>query len=542
MARQVLEHSDWSGGEFGRLQPWRAKANQFTGTNMLVYRTGELGVRPGLKEVTPTAGAGANVAGQIFMIQRNSTQFSSTQILFGVGDDIYRFDPSLTVRTADLTGTLPAAPNSLCDTVWYGTAVYLVTRNTTPGAFQIIGNTLTSLTNSPNGNSISLLGDRLVIAQSGASNSHILRYNGLTAGVSDFTVWTATNTIPVGDTASIFKLLNQRSHLVIAKQHAGHYILTGNPGVNESLRQVVTNIQGPEAYQGMGRSQNGLIWFADVAGRSGHPMSFDGTQMVTDDHLNVSQTASNLGTFNESNAAIPFASDDDTGVLLHNRTPSGTLTSEQKSLFLSDNVWTQHNFPVPFQIAAGTSLPYQYLQNPTSTLSSDLQSTDTFILTDGGSSSTVPKFYGWTPRLDRPGSETVVEGGAPERAGDASTAQVSGNWTSAEIHLPDADEFMVKGVIVDFRSWNTGGSLTNHFDLEVDCLRRYDNTSPLTSLKGSWDETGVLSSTGGTLKREVFLFGEQGLGNGYQLKFTNCRGIAFQRVQVIIETTDFRGI
>jgi len=44
--KRIIEHRDWSGGEFGRQEPWAAPQNSFTGTNMMVYRTGELGVRP----------------------------------------------------------------------------------------------------------------------------------------------------------------------------------------------------------------------------------------------------------------------------------------------------------------------------------------------------------------------------------------------------------------------------------------------------------------------------------------------------------------
>lgn len=546
MARRVIEHNDWSGGEFGRAEAWRARMNQFTGTNMLVYRTGELGVRPGLRDVTPTTGVGANVNGQTFLITRAPTASGgSVKIIFGINDDIYTFNPSATSISADLIGTTNAAPTSLCDSVWLGTRVYFVQPNGTPGAYQIDGTTLTALTNSPTGNSITQFGDRLVIARNSGQPVNNLHYNGLTTGVSDFTKWTVgtdnSNLIPVGDAGNIFKLITQRGHLVIAKQHTGHWIITGQLGVSEQLRQQVTNIQGPDAYQSMGRSQNGLLWFADTSGISGHPMAFDGTQMVSIDHLDISEVATGLGTFTQANAAIPFASDDDTGVLIHAKTPS-TGTAQQQSLLLSDNVWTSHNFPVQLNIAQGTSLPYQFRQDPGAGTAETLNSTDSFILTDGGSGSVPPKFYGWTPRMDRPGSETVLANACPERAGDASSAQVSGNWTSAEMHLQDADEFMVQGVVVDFRSWNTGGSLTNHWDLQVDCLRPYDNDSPITSLTGAWDEVGVLSSTAGTLKRQVIMFGDQGYGNGYQLRFTNCRGVAFQRVQVILDTVKFRGV
>lgn len=543
MGRRVIEHNDWSGGEFGRLEPWRARPNQFTGTNMLVYRTGELGVRPGLRNVTPTAGDDINQAAQSFMLTRAPVgSGGSVQVMWGRGAAVYRFNPSAIPVSQSFIGSMNADPTALVDTVWLGQTVFLVRPNSSGGlaAYKVEGTTLTPLSNSPSGYSIAFFGDRLVIARNTTPINNIV-YNGLTAGVSDFNVWPAANTIPIGDPGQVFKLMTQRGHLVISKQHTGHWILTGQIGVNETLRQAVTNVQGPDAYQSLGRSQNGLIWFADTSGVSGHPMSFDGTRMESVDNLDINELATGIGTFTQSNAAIPFASDDDTGVLIHAKTP-GTGASQQQSLLLSNGIWTQHNFPVNFNIAQGTSLPFQYRQDPGSGTAETLNSTDSFILCDGGSGIAPAQFYGWTPRMDRPGSETHEANTCPERAGDDSDEQVTGNWTSSEQHLSDADEFMVQGVIVDFRSWDTGGSLTNHWDLQVDCLRTYNNDSPITSLKGSWDEAGSLSSTGGTLKREVIMFGDQGYGNGYQLKFTNCRGVAFQRVQVIIDTVKFRGI
>jgi len=40
---------DWSGGEFGDIPLRQVQDNQFTALNLLVYRNGELGPRPGIK-------------------------------------------------------------------------------------------------------------------------------------------------------------------------------------------------------------------------------------------------------------------------------------------------------------------------------------------------------------------------------------------------------------------------------------------------------------------------------------------------------------
>lgn len=527
--KRVIEHRDFSGGEFGRKEAWNAPANSFTATNMLVYRTGELGVRPGLRNVSPTG----LVAGQVWSLNRDSTANSSVNVVFGQGTNLKTFQPSST-GTGFLTtvgGALTATPTAMVDVVWTGTALYLVTNNS--GAYQYTGGAISALTGSPNGNSIALFGDRLVIARSTAPVNNIV-YNGLTAGVSDFNSWPAANTIPVGDIATVYKLMTQRGHLALMKQYNGHYILTGQLGVSEALRQAVTNPVAPDPYQGMGKSQDGILWFVDVSGKSAHPVSFDGTTLRVYDHLDLKNAGvSVLSTLSQASNAIGFASDDDHGVLLHGRTDGSGVN---QTLLFSNGIWTKHSFGPTFNVAQGTCLPYQYQQTPGD--GTTLRSTDTFVLSDGGSGAVAPKFYGWTPRMDRPGSETALNNGSPERAGDDSSAQVTGSVEFPEVHLETGTEMMVREITIDFRSWNTGGSLTNHFDVEIECLRTYNSTTRI-SLKNSWDEAGSLSSAAGTLKRISFMFGDQGVGNGYQVKFTNCRGIALQRYQVVLETDHY---
>ena len=56
MQRRVIKYENFRGGEYGRVEAWNAPPNSWTGQNMIVYRTGELGVRPGLKNISPSSG------------------------------------------------------------------------------------------------------------------------------------------------------------------------------------------------------------------------------------------------------------------------------------------------------------------------------------------------------------------------------------------------------------------------------------------------------------------------------------------------------
>jgi hypothetical protein len=157
-------------------------------------------------------------------------------------------------------------------------------------------------------------------------------------------------------------------------------------------------------------------------------------------------------------------------------------------------------------------------------------------LCDGGAAGAAPNFYVWDPTLDTPG----IEGGSQSRAGDDSSTALSGTLTFPEWWSQDAAEVYVRSVIVDFKSYNTGSATNNHFDLTVNALRRYQAGAAQASTTQSWDQAAASSSASGTLRREIIGYGEQGMGNGAQLAFTNVRGIAIERVTMILESQPVR--
>lgn len=532
MSKQVIEYSNFSGGEYGLIEAWRAPKNSFTATNMLVYKTGELGVRPGLRDVTPS-GVVAGLVWGMGPIPRLTGDF----LWYGQSDKVRKFNANSTPSghatfATSITGGAPTDPSEV-GRYQTGFTFYIVMQ-TGGGLYSCDGTTLTKLSGTPSSNMVGLYGDRLVIAQP----NDTLRYNGVTAGVSDFTSWPAANIIPVGDDTPLTGIHPQRDHLSLLKAVGGNYVVSGNLGVNEVLRQA-NFLNGAEIQQNSALAYDERVWF--MSPDTDFPTWWNGSTTESLWHLSMP--------FNDgaSTHIEPMRVVDVGGLIVIGGLDFGASTRTGWTLVYSNGVWTKHHFDARFDIL-GSSHADAYASDPALGIDgTHSHEAGFYVMCDNGDSTTnqathVPVFYGWSPLLDRPGSETLLSSTVPERAGDNSSAQVSGDVTFPEYHDPDGNEFLVKSVEVDFRAWNTGGSLTNHFDLTVDALRTFDNSSPIVSSKLSWDEAGAISSTGGTIKRQVFSFGDQGYGNAYQLHFTNCRGIAFQRIHVVLSLRPARGV
>lgn len=566
MSRRVEEHKDFTGGDWGRREPWNAAQNQFSATNMVLYRTGELGVRPGIRDVTPITGT-VPVAGELIALSACApTVANNVGYIQNVGGTVSfkRFQPTRgNGGVTTLTNNFAAGVDHY--NYFVGSLVYIGAGLS--GVYQASASTLTLL-NAVDAKGIVQYGDRLVINEYTATNNNILRYNGLTLNVSDFTNWPAENVIPVGNRTEFSMLVVQRTHLMIG-QPQGLYMITGALGVNENLRQVAATTKGPGASGGYCPpvlDNNELVWYFSDPNFS--PLVWDGANYKEYVDTRIPWTQGNSGLFstmvtNQQPGIATFPATDDQGVfyLCPGDASFGTTNYNSKALIRYNGAWTYHEIATnvagqPLESAVQPLRTYA-LPDPgidQTTTAEGFQAevpADQFIMV-AQTGTGIPKFYSLLFGLDRPGYSYPQDGTGysangrgyydMEQAGDNSDEQVTGNVTFPEFHVKDADEILVRGVVVDFRSWDTNGTLNNHFDVQVDCLRPYDETSPVTSLVAEWDENGALSSTAGTIKRQVYMFGDQGYGNGYQVKFTNCRGIAIQRYQVIFDTVKLRGI
>lgn len=521
MARRVVVYNDFSFGDFGRLGPSRAPKGSWTGSNMLVYRTGEIGVRAGLREVTPSSG---HVTGEVWALSPYGSLGNS--FWYGVDDDVYWWSSLAGGGAATDFGTLtgnPGGPDDV-DVAYYGDDTYIITE--TRGGYRIAAGVFSAMTGCPNGYSIALVGDRVVI--SAITTPASLRYSAAANPNS----WPATNSITVGGNDIATTVRNQRGHLVIFKNDAGYYIMSGVPGVNETLRKALSDM-GPGTASGVGTTRGGdRIWY--VCEQEQTPIMFDGSKTQRAEHILLPNTGS------PHSWVTPLPTGDPDSFALRVQADDELSTDPCIWLYLR-GAWTKHTFGVAVNGPMAAS-SFSYFGDPsTSTDDDSVAQSPYLVINDGVTSGTASNFYSWMVDMDRPGSETDTFSISHERAGDNSTAQVSGNFSLPEWWSDEGSEVQVRGVIVDFRTWNTGGSLTNHFDLEVDNFRPYNGSGAIESLTQSWDEAGSLASTGGSYRRQAFSFGDSGYGNGFQLHFTNCRGIAIRRIEVVIDSTPPRG-
>lgn len=503
--RNVVVYDNYQRGEFGVIGAWKAPEGSFTANNMLVYRTGELGVRAGMVERTP-AGVPVGV-----VVGYGNTPVPTKDAWFAIGNNMYTFDTLAGNNLLTATGSTAGTATTVFDSANIGTDVYVTAKGKT-NSYRLRVNTgagvpaaISTLTGSPSGRTIESYGDRLVIGDITGSLENRMRFSD----PLDYFSWPALNFIDIGDGWLITGLRAQRQHLVITKQ-TGFYILTGVPGVNPVLRKI-SNDFGPLGALESIVGYNDVLYNWPIFGTQ--PAQFTGAKQHRLLHLSNHILASGAGdVFPPRNGVAPLT-DTTYGAVYLDSTSNKTITD-------INGAHTYHTFGVNI---SGFSARYGG--------SGGLVPT-----TDGGSAGTSAKFYVWDTRLDRPG----IEGSTHDRAGDASSTAVSGNVTFPEWWAESGAEVRVRAVVVDFRKWNTGASNNNHFDLRVDMLRRYNNTSPVASNTVSFDESPASSSSSGTIDRRIFGFGEQGIGNGFQVVMSDCRGIAIQRIEVVIDSEPVR--
>lgn len=523
MAQEIFEYADFSGGDYGRSEAWRAPKNTFSATNMLVYRTGELGVRPGVRLTNPTGLSNGAIWG---IGQRPLTP---GDIWFGQGTAIKHFTPQTTpgaVSTA--SGSLTGTPSGRVAIDENGTTTYIITPNANGYSFN--GASITNLTNMPNGAAIALYGDRLAIVPASAAStvqfSAAASYNNWTISAGNAV------SVTVGDTDPITALLAQRGHLAVLKKGSSLYVVTGTPGTNEALRPVY-RFDGPVAQWGAGRTRaDDRIWFAPT---NAQPIvAFDGTNVQTFDNFPLS-----LYTNVADRSVVTLKDDDQAGAAFVVNANAGQGSANEVWLRYR-GAWTRHTFGVGITNYA-TAAFHGYAQDGDASVSR-LRYGTMLVFSDGGAAGATPNFWAWQPFIDRPGQEADPFAASAERAGDASATPVSGSVTLPEQRMKNGQEIQVTGVIVDFRSWNTGGSTNNHFDLTADTLNTYEASAPVSSATASFDEAPGASPLAGAVRSKYFSFGDQGRGGAFQLKLANVRGVAFQRFRVVTETFPPRGL
>lgn len=503
MARSVT-FGDFRAGEWGRIGPLHAPKGSFSGQNMIVYRNGELGVRPGLKNISPSSGL---PVGKVRTFGATPSVPQPMFIHLDADSKFYTFGGG-GIATPSLAATagVQTSPGD-----WFiegGQLYYTGPGLTNSYSIDIqSGSTpvVAALTGSPSGRCIVQYGDRTVIGNVTGSLQDRLRFSD----AANKNSWPAANFIDVGDAWGINSLHTQRQHLLIVKQEQ-HFVLTGVPGVNPVLRKVNT---AQAAFRpGMTAMGDRDIVYGWPTNEN-YPYTFNGTTQADLDHLSdwlvYGANADGFGASMLDPGVCPIVG--------KNKGCAIFQPTNNRGLILLNGTWSKHTYGVNVG-GAGLVGNNRWASGYHSV-----------TVCDGGAAAAVAKVYVLNTEANSPG----LESGSNMRAGDDSSVALTGNF-DLPYYIEAGSEFYVKTVIVDFTKWNTGSATTNHFDLVVDALDTYQSTT-VASNTVNFDEAAASSSTSGTLARRIFGFGEQGMGDGFQLHFTNVRGVSFRTIEVILE-------
>jgi hypothetical protein len=514
--RRIIDFDNFAGGEYGILEPWRAPPGSWTGKNIVQYDNGSLGPRNGLREITLSTAIPGTIYSAGPYIQR--TQSSLWVMVDNGGSRSIKVIDRDGVVTS-ITGTPPAFTEPVESLVHENVEYFSVCGHQT---YKIAAGAWTAIPNSPGTRCFTKYGERFLAAGGDASpkgpSGSLSPANRIWYSAPDDPEdWPSLNFIDVF--GSIVGLFPQRSHLVVITTE-GWWIITGVPGVNDTLRR-----QNRSEFPTWPTQATVIEPSMNLAYVHGSLQERDGE---TEGEIATHSLGVFSGTTVEYASHIPFGSGQN--ILTTPPTYEAVTLRGPEDLLVQGGIDTAKNRAVLFRNRAWQRIEWQA---PVDLLGwcISMRRTDRhqFLSHQGGT----VRLFEWMAYNNRPAFTSDVR----KKPGDASTTPFTAEFTLPEWHDDQGSNAGLVDLVVDFTSWNTGSPATNHFEIVPTVLRTFsDEAQAAPTLV--FDEAGSASAATlrGTRRRIRFPAVARGLdGTGFQLAFKALRGVAINRVQVLVE-------
>lgn len=519
--RKIVSYKEFSGGDYGILEPWRAPPGTFSGKNVVAYDSGAIGPRNGLIEV-PLSVA---IPGKILSAGafKRRTDSNVWVIVDNAGTrSVKTITKDGTVTNITAGSAVPAYTEPIQSLVYEEIEYMSIVSN---GLYKIEGTTFSKITNGPGCRTFVQHGDRFFagggdtggnpIAPSGSVSPANRLWYSEPANPTD---WPSLNFIDV--TGAILALFSQRTNLVIATTE-GWYILTGVPGVTDTLRRQVKTEFPTWPTQGTVVEPSSNIAFVH-----GSLQQRDGED---EGEIAVHSLGLFTGATVEYAAHLPFGSgqnvltDPPTYQIVTLRGPEDVLvqggvdTALNRAVMFRSGGWHKIEWSAPVDLLGWCI---------------SMRRTDRhqFLSHTGGT----VRLFEWMAYNNRPAFTTDVR----KQPGDVSTVPLDAKFTLPEYHEEGGYNIGIVDIVVDFTSWNTGSGQSNHFEIVPKILRTFGETEAKVGNTLTFDEAGAGSAAtlAGTRRRKRFSAVARDFdGSGYELTIQNIRGVAISRIQVLIE-------
>jgi hypothetical protein len=498
--RKTFTFDDFRGGYVASTMGARLRStNQWTGVNMVPCRDGSLCVRKGVRRLNYT---GMPTTGNLLAL---GTVPSLTPLWFVNGNTVYRQNGATSVASM---GTLGATPSTAVPWTRHGFVILITVDGDKCYRIDPINNSFTAWVGTPGGQDLFLKSDRLHVLD--GHRVKWSRYNVYNDFVNDGTDAGGGEREFGAAVLDAVGAVRIRDSVLIAKQVEGVYVLTGDVPTNYNIR-LITTADTAQHWSHMAEWQGALLTHrSNAAGQAPVRVGGGAAQPLWD--LAGAVQTSNL-----------LSSQDDMGVAGDPLNGSAVIMdgADRKALlFSAPGVWSYHSFDLP-------------------TLRGGLTFTDGLSGTYFLGGTTGANIYKWQADMggadvaERPGNEADADA----RAGDDSASPVVGEFTVPEIEHPDGGMMRPIEVVVDFRSYPTGGSQANSLSCDVVCVERPDQSSNTLSSAAtqSWTETVTPITLSGHRRQVRFGMGEQAEGSSWRVRLHGIRGLRITRVRVVCD-------
>lgn len=499
-------------GHYGNIDPAKAPEGSYFGSNVLTYRNGTVGPRPGFRAHafgrTPTA----RVFGFAHM------ENIEWPLVYVEGTNAYRTKaPDAATPSAALLGTIGTRPTDnqigMYDAGLDEGGGYI---HVPEGASFRVDHLLnagtpaaiTQLSAATNSNGAACVyGVRLYLVGQAIQSDTVFFSNA-----SDDATWTASDFFTVSLAKNLQVLAPHRGHLTIGTADGQWFVLSGVPGSTGTLRRITDPTAAPAILIQPACVVGGdNLWF--LKPRGSIPSYFDGVKVTELAHLALSRP--NVPYGQDIRIGTGQAHDLVKTFLLYPDSPAMYLKAGNgRMMLLNHGAWTRHDFGVALDrdwTADGRGRMYAFEQW-TGVAGQRMFVTDI--------------------ALERPGfaADTFAS------PGDDSDTPLAANLELPQFWHPDGSEMRVRQVRVDIAKWDTGSATANQLDVAVDVIGRR-GVSGVSTTTRTWVEAGAGHSTDttGTPDRLVLDFGATTPGGGFQVRFPIMRGVAIRSVRVVYD-------
>jgi hypothetical protein len=496
----VVRWADFRGGDFGRLDPSRANNNQFFGRNVMVYGSGLLGPRAGWKQKSVTG-----LPNHSYAASPAGMDVFDTKIVVAL-DKLYDY-PMVAPSAATAFAAYPAGTNvARVDLLRGDNILYSVVDGK---LFKHVGHATAQIT-TPQPLAFVVRWGMFMVGVD-RNVPWRLWHSTVDASGPHFDQWGANNYLDVGNADPIVALQPIYNTLYCGKP-SGWWAVSGVLGDLASVREIVVG-NGPvdQRYTSVTTDNRVVYWPVQKA-----PAWFNGERVYIDDAFFLDPR-----TLDFPGAAVIVTPTARTLLLCgENVDTAGT-----DMLVWRDSAWTAHDSPfvlgalTPADVKAGAQMPDGVIfgiKRPS-------------VVGDPVVS------LSWHHDLDRPAhaSDTYA---SPIDYGDDEL--VLGSVALPAWFDGAGRQCRVRSLIVQFRKWPSGiADSNNGFRCQVDALGAYEGGRNTVEAQ-RWVEPSSICDNVGTIGISDSWrvnFGDQGWGNGFQVRFPVMRGVAIQEVVALVD-------